>query len=228
MNSTHEFGEFSITIVNEKIEKEDETSKRRNLGQKKPGIKTKNTNKQPNKDNILNILPPFFCAKDKIRLKKGESSPLTVIFMPFFMETYRCKLVFSDKDVGEFQYEIIGETLLPEILAEIRPNSALTIHVDTHTHYEHPIPFRNDQMLAAKKIHENRLMTSGKLKEGLNKFKQQMLPPDEMLYTLEMQPSNSNVSIPGTFKLMDPSKIPFKAKNEKNAAESTFIIKKTS
>ena len=128
------------------------------------------------------------------------------------METYRCKLIFTDKDVGEFQYEIIGDTTPPEIIAEIRPNSSLTVHVDTHTHYEHSIPFKNDQLGAAKKIHENRLVTSGKMKESLNRFKQQMMLPDEMMYTIELQPPNSNVAAPLTFKLVDPSKMSLKSK----------------
>jgi len=207
--------------VNEKVDREDESKKRNRGPPKKPGgSKPKNTpNKQTNKDNILSILPPFFCAKEKIRLKKGESAPLTVIFMPFFMETYRCKLIFIDKDVGEFQYEILGETVFPDCLAEIRPNSAIQVHVDTHVHYEHSVPFRNDQLAAAKKVHENRLMTSGKMKEGLNKFKQQMQQPDEMMYSLEIQPANSNVAIPLSFRLVDPNKT---TTIKKAVAESKF------
>ena len=194
--------------MNEKVEKEDESSKKRKGGPpKKTGQKLKTSaSKTTNKENILNLLPPFFCAKEKIRLKKGESGPLTVIFMPFFMDMYRCKIIFTDKEVGEFQYEIIGETLLPDPVGDIRPNNAIQVHVDTHVHYEHPIPFKNDQLAAAKKIHENRLMTSGKMKEGLNRFKQQTQQPDEMMYTLEIQPTNNVVSIPLNFRLLDPNK----------------------
>lgn len=213
VNAGHEFGEFTISITNERIEKEDEFAKKRNrVGGKKGANKKKEA---PSKEeSLLSILPPFFCAKDKIRIKKGESTPLTVIFMPFFLENYRCKIVFTDKDVGEFQYEIIGETLIPEIIGEIRPNNTLTVHVDTHVHFEHPLPFRNDQIIAAKKIHENRIMTSGKMKETLARFKQQLQPSDEMIYTLELQPSNSNVTIPGSIKLTDPSKSTMKSIKE--------------
>lgn len=191
--------------------------KKRNRGPKKPGVKKINTSKiSTTKENILSILPPFFCSKEKIRLRKGESAPLTLIFMPFFMETYRCKLVFTDKEVGEFQYEIIGETLIPEIIGEIRPNNAITIHVDTHVHYEHQISFKNEQLAAAKKIHENRLLTTGKMKENIMKFKQQMMPPDEMSYNLELQPPSSNLAIPTTFKLNDPAKSTLKPTKDSN------------
>jgi hypothetical protein len=48
--------------------------------------------------------------------------------MPFRLETYKCLVVFVDPLVGEFQHEIIGETLLPEPIEDVRPG--ITIYVD--------------------------------------------------------------------------------------------------
>jgi len=35
--------------------------------------------------------------------------------MPFKLEKYKCLVIFVDPLVGEFQHEIEGETLLPEL-----------------------------------------------------------------------------------------------------------------
>lgn len=226
MNASHDFAEFTITIINERIEKEEDSRKRNRPPGAKKQLKKKDQNSKQNnaKDNILTLIPPFFCAKDKIRLKKGESGALTMIFMPFFLETYRCKIIFTDKDVGEFQYEIIGETTLPDIIGEIRPNNSLTVHVDTHVHYEYGLPYRNEQINAAKKIHENRLMGSGKMKESLMKFKQQLQPAEEMLYSVEVIPTSANVSLPGSVRLVDPAKITQKINKENKETKSTSNI----
>ena len=40
--------------------------------------------------------------------------------MPFQLNSSSCFVVFQDPNVGEFQYEIKGTTLLPEQQEEIR------------------------------------------------------------------------------------------------------------
>jgi hypothetical protein len=49
--------------------------------------------------------------------------------MPFTLTTHKCKIIFTDPQVGEFQYNIIGEAMLPDPVAEIKLSSSL--YVDT-------------------------------------------------------------------------------------------------
>ncbi len=41
-------------------------------------------------------------------------------YVPMILEQQRCYLIFTDKDVGEFQYEIVGTAELPEVQQEVR------------------------------------------------------------------------------------------------------------
>jgi len=54
--------------------------------------------------------------------------------MPFRYENYRCLVVFVDPLVGEFQHEIFGETLLPELGEDVKPN--LNIIIDQPTKFD--------------------------------------------------------------------------------------------
>ena len=44
----------------------------------------------------------FFSLKDKVKIRKGDKQTITIQFMPFYQETFRCQIVFVDKNVGEF------------------------------------------------------------------------------------------------------------------------------
>lgn len=224
--TNHDVGDFTITILNERVEKEDESKKRKRRklvsGQKSSKNQKNANNSNTNAENLLNLLPPFFCSKEKIKIKKGDTAPLTIFFMPFFLENYKCKIIFSDKDVGEFQHEIFGETLMPEIIGDIRPN--ISLYVDTLAHFEYPIYFKNEQLAAAKKIHENRLMASGRYKESLAKFKQSTQLPDEMNYSIEISPPNTGITIPNIIRLCDSTKL---GKSEKKQEKVEKLGKTT-
>ena len=45
-------------------------------------------------------------------------APVYVQFLPFTLETHKCYIVFCDSNVGEFQYTLVGETLLPDPLKD--------------------------------------------------------------------------------------------------------------
>jgi hypothetical protein len=79
--------------------------------------------------------------------------------MPFSYETHKCHIVFCDQNVGEFQHEITGITLLPDPIAEIKPN--VNVFVETNVVLEHLLQYKNEKLNNAKKNHENRLIATG-------------------------------------------------------------------
>jgi len=68
--------------------------------------------------------------------------------MPMSLEKHKAKLIFCDENFGEFQYEIHGDSLMPESLNEIKPNQSIV--VDTPVLYDYPISFKNDQIQKCK------------------------------------------------------------------------------
>ena len=58
------------------------------------------------------------------------------------LDSHKCKLIFCDENFGEFQYEVIGKALPPDIMDEIRPNQQIT--VETSFLHEQLIPFKNE------------------------------------------------------------------------------------
>ena len=40
-------------------------------------------------------LCPFFCPKEKIKLRKGESQVIALYFMPVVLENYKCKVLLA-------------------------------------------------------------------------------------------------------------------------------------
>jgi len=97
----------------------------------------------------------FFEPKGKVRIKRGDTVPVMIQFMPFRLDTFKCLIVFVDPQVGEFQHEIVGETTLPDPQEDnVKPN--VTIYVDGITKFDYPIPFKNPNIINMKKRHENR------------------------------------------------------------------------
>ena len=50
----------------------------------------------------------FYCENETVKIKKGLSTPIDLIYTPVKLTKSRCYIVFHDPYVGEFQYEIIG------------------------------------------------------------------------------------------------------------------------
>lgn len=63
---------------------------------------------------------PFFCKNEHLRLKKGAQNIIQVTFLPFEMGSHRCYVVLVDEQVGEIQYELVGEAVLPQPTEAIR------------------------------------------------------------------------------------------------------------
>jgi len=160
-----------------------------------------------NREQILNFLmPTFIVSKDKVHLRRGESVQISLIFLPVVYENYKCRVIFCDKEVGEFQIEVLAETLLPEISGDIRPGQNNPIYVDILSRYEHNLVFRNESLNVAKKFHEGRLANTAKYKENILKFKSITKTPEEILFNLELTPPSPYITIPNTFLMKDPYK----------------------
>ena len=179
-------------------------------GSPKAGAGSPNSLPNVNQDNrefLMNFLmPTFVVSKDKIHLKRGESAQISLIFLPMVYENYRCRLIFCDKEVGEFQIEVLAETLLPEVTGDIRPNQNTTIYVETPLRYEHGMSFRNEALGNAKKFHETRLANTAKYKENIMKFKQLTRSPEELHFSLELVPPSPYITLPATLLMKDPFK----------------------
>ena len=109
--------------------------------------------------------------------------------MPFMLEKFNCKIVFCDQNVGEFQHEILGETTLPEpIFDNIKP--PFPVYVDNPKSFPFQINFKNENLLHARKIFENRLISShvhkSKIREIFKKNNKIFNEIDEIDFTVEL------------------------------------------
>lgn len=50
----------------------------------------------------------FYLLNNTVRIRKGETVPISLAFIPFTLEQQLATLVFRDEKVGEFQYDITG------------------------------------------------------------------------------------------------------------------------
>lgn len=57
---------------------------------------------------------PFWCFDENIPLSKTSVRHLNVSMLPFVLGKYVCQLIFVEKDIGEFSYEIHVEVGLPK------------------------------------------------------------------------------------------------------------------
>ena len=140
-NSTQEIAVFEITVVNEpnfeydviyneKVRKQKELEEQRDK-QNKYNFKAKKAKpvEIDRQEEDPTLPAAFFCLKDNIRIRKGQTAELSIQYMPFTLTTHKCKIIFTDPSVGEFQYNVIGEAMLPDPLAEIKMST--TLYVDT-------------------------------------------------------------------------------------------------
>ena len=47
-------------------------------------------------------------------MRKNQTVNVPISFLPFELGVHKCYVVFSDENVGELQYTIIGKVDLPE------------------------------------------------------------------------------------------------------------------
>ena len=153
LKSPNEYVDFSVELIQENLKSLDEMGKK---GEKKK-------QKEIPEDSDLITIQPFFITKQKIRIRKGDTVTYTVQFLPFEMKTCSCKIIFFDPLVGEIQHEIIGEVQLPDITSEFKVNQI--VYVDQKVNKDFVINFKNEQLLSALKIHEQRVVQFNRQKE---------------------------------------------------------------
>jgi hypothetical protein len=99
--------DFQIQIVPERYRaqgqagSEQDTAGGAGRGAKSPSKNSKKK-KQLVKDEKEEIFPAFFCLKESIKIKKGGTANLNIIFLPLSVETHKCFIIFKDKNAGEF------------------------------------------------------------------------------------------------------------------------------
>ena len=144
--------------------------------------------------------------KEKLRIRRGETSGFYVQFLPFSLETHKCHLVFCDPEVGEFQHTIIGETSPPDPIQEgLKPN--FTVYIDSNQKYSIPVDFRNDLLKEARRLHEQRLIQTNKLKEKELFLKQiQRENQENIVFEADISPETPYISIPYSLTIFDKSK----------------------
>ena len=59
---------------------------------------------------------PFYCKMEHVKIRRNNSAMIPIIFLPFELGIHKCHIIFTDEQVGEVQYTIVGKAELPEIL----------------------------------------------------------------------------------------------------------------
>lgn len=85
-----------------------------------------------------------------VRVKDGDKSKMTALFLPFLLGKHRCYVVFTSETFGEFCYELIGEASTPvtthsfKLQAENQTNASIMKEVF--------LPFSNPFLESAKRL----------------------------------------------------------------------------
>ena len=180
---------FNIQIIHEKVNKDKVPKKnKQGIGKDK---------KKAVADTPINRMPePFHCKLETIRIKKNGSNIVPVTFLPFELGVHKCYVVFSDENVGEMQYTIIGNTELPDPFDSRRDkcNADETYPLDIS------IPPKNVQLEKAKTLAIDR--TQGHKGRDSTGSKQQN--PDTQYFEVEI--SNPYYSGPSNMTVHDNSR----------------------
>ena len=98
-------------------------------------------------DDLTKRLPStFWCASEKITLEPRASVVVPFQFLPFQLGDYVATVLFADEVVGEFSYELRGESTMPLPLEPI----TLVSEADSSASKEVLLPFRNPQAEKAR------------------------------------------------------------------------------
>mmetsp|Transcript_43633 Transcript_43633/g.42153 ORF Transcript_43633/g.42153 Transcript_43633/m.42153 type:complete len:145 (+) Transcript_43633:466-900(+) len=83
---------------------------------------------------------------ESIRARKNQIINVPIVFLPFELGVHKCYVVFSDDNVGELQYTIIGKAGPPEISETFSEKCECE---ETYV-FKHPLSFKNDKLEGAK------------------------------------------------------------------------------
>jgi len=147
---------------------------------------------------------PFFLKNERVKVKKNSINTISLVFMPFDTEKTEAYLVFTDDAVGEMQYTIVGNVLMPKVDKADR--------VETKGEVGEPlvIPFpvnvRNHQFERAKAEAMQRLGGAARAKERdlLRDTLKALAQEDCSTFTVEL--SSPFFSGPTAFSFADTGK----------------------
>ncbi len=88
-------------MIQEKRQKEVKiVEEKQKKGQKKPQTaKPPQQQGQQGSQTALQVneeVPAFFCRQEKIKLKRGTSQYVNMVFLPLVLEQHRCTIIFAD------------------------------------------------------------------------------------------------------------------------------------
>ena len=182
---------FTITILHDK--------KGLAAGGKKKSQQGKKTDKREGEDPQkkksvgAGVPDPFHCKMETVRIKKNGSNIVPINFLPFELGVHKCFVVFSDENVGEIQYTLIGRAELPDPLDTVREKC----NADEVVPIEVPLPYRNLALDKARTLVLDR--TQGAKKDAAQKGKPQT---GESLF-FEIEISNPYYSGPSSVTIQD-------------------------
>lgn len=148
----------------------------------------------------LNFPQPFFIKNEKVKVKKNSSSLIGVQFLPFEMRNYKADLILCDEKVGELQYRINANVLIPEPI-EIPP-AGLKVELGDSIQVNVAIDPKNKNLEFAKSKCKERYQSSQKTKEreALNDILRK-LQIDDNVYDITL--NSPYFSGPNTISLSD-------------------------
>lgn len=107
---------FNIQVQYDRNQK-DANKKKDNKAAAGAGGKNKKDDVAKNAKKEQSSVPePYFCKMESIKIRKGNQVTLPILFLPFELGIHKANIIFTDENVGEVQYTIIGKSELPEIL----------------------------------------------------------------------------------------------------------------
>jgi hypothetical protein len=95
----------------------------------------------------------FYLLCNSIRIKKGETAQLNMVYLPFTCDSQQTLLVFRDEKVGEFQYEVVG-LVDGNVLSQEVLRIPQLLYTNKKYNIELSVPTRNDLLIRARKAAE--------------------------------------------------------------------------
>ena len=117
------------------------------------------------KSSLAAPLPAFHSSANKVKVKAGSSSKVTLTFLPFELATFLCNISVYDSRVGEYQLEVVGTS---EMSSASLDSYKLTAKSGETGVKEIQVPTRNPTFDKARAAFEN--------PKGLNAGKVAQLP----------------------------------------------------
>jgi len=114
------------------------------------------------KDGVLVTPEPFFCKQDQVKIRRNAQAPIPVIFLPFELGIHKCHVIFTDENVGEVQYTIVGKAELPEILDTFTGDC----NSEEPFCFKKTLNFKNDRLVQAQQQMAEKEKKDGKAKGG--------------------------------------------------------------